>query len=122
MANLEGWIVEIHGARTLVGKPDEDLGLSPVFEMQPLLRPAPDGKSLAVDYQVFPVCLFPSVTSLATLTDPLATIEVASLSKIERATLQRGVDAALDFQEETRAAAAGITLAKQMPLAGGLIK
>lgn len=112
--DLAGWVIELHGDRNLIGLPDEELGLSPVFEFVP--TESGEGEDVKFVYFIKPVATLVSITALAVLCDPIARIEISSLAKEEIAILTAGVNDMLDVQDQIKHLRAGMSPMTQQVL------
>jgi hypothetical protein len=121
---LAGWVLaQCHGV-LLIGRLaskaiyDGDGGiiegackLSPVFELKPQL--IQQGQSVGTVHMAFPLWLL-TVTSVELPAGALV-VPCDSLSRAEQAGLMKAIEAAEQMVGQMKAAAAGITVAREMP-------
>ena len=113
---LAGWVIaQVHGL-TLIGKCSGKVGdhgvLSPVYELKQQLVPQPNG-SVAVARMAFPVWLL-TVDGLELPAGALLH-PCSALGRAEQKDLERAIRQADEFYQAAKAAAAGLTVARQMP-------
>jgi hypothetical protein len=121
-APLAGWVLaQCHGV-LLVGK--RALGarrlgepvasgdaLSPVFELKCQL--VPQGNAMGTVHMAFPLWLM-TITEVE-LPAGVLVVQCDSLSRSEQAGLMRAIGAAEELLTQMKAAASGVTLAREMP-------
>lgn len=107
-----GWVLAIVSGLIVVGKVNETPGavvLNPVYELKPAMGMTQQGVQIA--HQCIPLCLFASWDELE-LPPGTVTKPVMELSRQERNTIRRAIDAADELIGQMRAAQAGIVAVK----------
>lgn len=118
MGPLAGWVLVLLGARTLIGRPvyspglkfsggletaDRVTGLSPVYNLEcGLTKEGPA-------YRALPLLFLSSVTSVH-VSDGACTLEISTLSRLERKTLESAVLQADDLVRQLRAQDSGLVV------------
>ncbi len=113
MTDISEWSIVMAAGKTFVGKLD-DYVLSPAYELQAGMVPAPNGQ-IARMMLVTPVMGFASLTKLPIPAQGALVYRVASLSRQEQGDLAKAVANAENIVQAMRAQQSGLVLADSLP-------